>query len=200
MSRAEDSLVVCDQCGQTHRWKPLTPEKLARCSRCDAILGRGHRLPIESVLALVVTAAVAYAISLFGDVLTLELRGAGQSSNLPEAIAAAWRDGQEVIAVVTALTALVAPTLFIGLRLYLLVPLAMGVKPAGFAFAVRALHLASRWNMVEVFLIGALLSLVRLVGLADAAPGLGLYALVVVAFLFAAIEQAGVRHLWWQVK
>ncbi len=173
---------------------------MARCSRCDAILGRGHRLPIESVLALVLTAAIAYGISLFGNVLTLDLRGSVQSSNLPEAIAMAWQDGQTLIAIVTALTALVAPTLFIGLRLYLLIPLAIGVKPAGFATAVRALHLAGRWNMVEVFLIGSLLSLVRLASLADAAPGLGLYALVAVAFLFAAIEQAGVRHLWWQVR
>ena len=200
MSRAEDSLVVCDHCGQPHRWRPLMPDHLARCTRCDAVLGRGHRLPIESVLALVVTAAIAYTIGIFGDVLTLQRRGADTASNLPQAVAAAWEDGQRLIAVATALTAIVAPALFIGLRLYLLVPLALGTRPAGFAWAVRALHLAGRWNMVEVFVIGTLLSLVRLVALADAVPGIGLYALVAVALLFAAIEQAGVKHLWWQVR
>ena len=56
-----------------------------------------------------------------------------------------------------------------------------------------------RWNFVEVFTIGVLLSLVRLAGLADAVPGIGLFAFGSLALLFAAIESAGVKHLWAQV-
>ena len=52
-----------------------------------------------------------------------------------------------------------------------------GGMPRGFAPCVRALHQAARWNMIEVFTLGALLSLVRLAALADAAPGPGLFAL-----------------------
>ena len=63
----------------------------------------------------------------------------------------------------TAITALIAPALFLGLRLYVLVPLTAGRLPRGFALCVRLLHQAGRWNMVEVFTIGVLLSLVRLV-------------------------------------
>ena len=54
--------------------------------------------------------------------------------------------------------------------------------------------------MVEVFTIGVLLSLVRLAGLADASPGPGLFALGAVTLLFAAIESAGLKHLWWKIR
>ena len=199
MSREEHSLVVCEQCGKAHRWSPLAPGTLARCIRCEAVLGRGHRLALTTILALTITAAIAFLIGISSDVLSLELRGISKATTLPGAISAIWSEGQEIVAVVAAITALVAPALFLGLRLYVLVPLAAGWAPRGFALCVRVLHHAGRWNMVEVFTIGVLLSLVRLAGLADAVPGPGLFALGAVTLLFAAIESAGLKHLWWQV-
>ena len=64
-------------------------------------------------------------------------------------------------------------------------PLAAGRRAATFALCMRALRHADRWNMVEVFTIGVLLSLVRLAGLADASPGPGLYALGALTFPLA---------------
>ena len=200
MARERNSLVVCEQCGMAHRWRPLVYGLTARCVRCEGILGRGHRLPLKSILALTITATIVFLIGISTDVLSLDLRGVSASTTLPEAIAATWYEGQEIVAVATAITALIAPALFLALRLYVLVPLAAGRVPPGFATCVRVLHQAGRWNMVEVFTIGALLSLVRLAGLADAAPGPGLFALGAVMVLFAAIEAAGLKHLWWHVE
>ncbi len=196
----EDSLVVCEHCGKAHRWLPMAKGSMARCVRCEAVLGRSHRLPITTLLALTLAAAAAFLVAISSNVLSLELRGSAESATLPQAIVATWNEGQEIIAVVAAITALVAPALFIALRLYVLVPLAAGRRPRGFAFCVRVLHQADRWNMVEVFTIGVLLSLVRLAGLADAVPGPGLFAFGAVTLLFAALEAAGLKHLWRQVR
>jgi paraquat-inducible protein A len=200
MSRVEDSLVVCEECGLAHRWLPIGHGAVARCVRCEAVLGRGHRLSIGSVLALTVAAAAAYLVAINASVLSLNLRGGSESATLPRAIAFAWQDGRELVAILAAITALIAPAVFIGLRLYVLFPLAAGRKVAGFASCVRLLHQASRWNMVEVFTVGVLLSLVRLSGLADTSPGPGLFALGALTVLFAAIESAGLKHLWWDVR
>lgn len=200
MSRGEDSLVVCEQCGLVHRWAPVAAREVAHCVRCEAVLGRGHRLPLGSVLALTIAAACAFIVCISSPLLSISLRGGSESATLPEAIGAAWRNGQEIVAVVAALTALVAPALFIALRLYVLVPLRTGRRPIGFAWCVRALHQAGRWNMAEVFTVGVLLSLVRLSSLADASPGPGLFAFGAVTMLFASIESAGLKHLWWDIQ
>jgi paraquat-inducible protein A len=196
----EDSLVVCAECGLAHRWQPLPGATLARCTRCEAVLGRAHRLSIDSILALAVAAAAVYLVAINTPLMTLSLRGSSESATLPAAIGRAWQDGQWLVASVAALTALIAPAAFIALRLYVLFPLSVGVKPPAFATCVRILHQAGRWNMVEVFTIGVLLSLVRLSGLADASPGPGLFALGALTVLCAAIESAGLKHLWWQVR
>lgn len=200
MSRVEDSLVVCEECGLAHRWRLVVHGETAHCTRCEAVLGRPHRLSIEAVLALTVAAAAAWLMAINTPLLSLSLRGGSESTTLPAAILAAWHDGSAIVAVVAGVTALLAPAAFIALRLYVLFPLAVGKKAPGFAWCVRALHQAGRWNMVEVFTIGVLLSLVRLAGLADASPGPGLFALGAVTVLFAAIESAGLKHLWWSIR
>jgi paraquat-inducible protein A len=200
MGRVEDSLVVCMQCGLAHRWQPLLHASLARCTRCDAVLGRTHRLSVQGILALTLGAAATYLITINTPLMSLSLRGGAETATLPEAIAMAWREDQQLVAILAAITALLAPAAFIGLRLYVLIPLARGTKPPGFAWCVRALHQAGRWNMVEVFLVGVLLSLVRLSGLAETSPGIGLFALGATTVLFAAIEAAGLKHLWWQLR
>lgn len=197
MSRDGDSLVVCEECGLPHRWRPMASRAIARCLRCDAVIGRGHRLSIRAVLALTITAAAAWLVLVSAPLMSVSLRGGTESATLPQSILAAWQGGQEIVAVVAATTALVAPAAFIALRLYVLAPLAAGRRPPGFAWCVRLLHQAGRWNMIEVFMVGVLLALVRLSGLADTAPGPGLYALGAVTLLFAAIESAGLKHLWW---
>lgn len=200
MGRVEDSLVVCGQCGLVHHWQPLPDAAQARCTRCDAVLGRAHRLSIEGILALTVAAAAAFLIAIHSPLMSLTLRGVAETATLPQAISIAWREDQQLVAILAGITALLAPAAFIGLRLYVLIPLAAGNKPRGFAWCVRALRQAARWNMVEVFTIGVLLSLVRLVALADTTPGPGLFALGAMTVLFAAIEAAGLKHLWWQVR
>ena len=200
MSRERDSLVMCGQCGRAHRWRPLASGSMARCTRCEAVLGRGHQRTITTLLSLTITATVVFLIGLASDVLSLEMRGVARATTLPGAISVMWEEGHESVALLTAITALIAPALFLGLRLYVLIPMVAGRLPLGFAPCVRLLHHASRWGMVEVFTIAALLSLVRLSSLADAVPGPGLFALGAVMVLFAAIESAGLKHLWWQVR
>ena len=200
MSRVEDSLVVCADCGKVHRWQPLDAGQIARCARCDAILGRGHRLGSSAVLALTTAAAATFLVAISTPLLSLSFRGGSEAATLLDTVAGAWRAGYPFIAIVAALTAILAPAMLILLRLYVLAPLAVGRKPPGFAWCVRLLHHAGRWSMVGVFTIGVLLSLVRLAAMADASPGPGLYALGAVTLLMAAIESAGLKHLWWAVR
>lgn len=175
----------------------LSPGQSARCTRCHTVLGRGHRLTTSNLLALTVTAAVVFLLAISTNVISIHLGGTTVATTLPGIVISAWSDGQPLVAMLTALTALVAPGVLIALRLYLLVPMAAGRTPVGFSLCVRMLRYASEWNMLEVLTIGALLSLVRLIALADAVPGPALFALGVLTFLLAAIESAGLRHLWW---
>jgi paraquat-inducible protein A len=196
MAGLGQAIVVCEQCEKAHRWRPLASREVAHCSRCGAVLGRGHRLGVDALLALTLAAAVVFLIANLSSIATVHLQGRHADTTLHAAITATWQKGAPLVAVTAALTAIVAPAIVIALRLYVLVPLQLRRLPRHFGICMRLLHGISRWNMVEVLMVAALVSIVRMVALADATPGPGMWAHGVLSLLLAALETGGLRHLW----
>jgi paraquat-inducible protein A len=196
MAGLGQAIVVCEQCEKAHRWRPLDSREVAHCSRCGAVLGRGHRLGVDALLALTLAAAVVFLIANLSSIATVHLQGRHASTTLHEAIGATWDKGAHLVAIAAAITAIAAPATVIALRLYLLVPLQLRRMPRYFGPCMRFLHAISRWNMVEVLMVAALVSIVRMAALADATPGPGMWAHGVLSLLLAALETGGLRHLW----
>jgi paraquat-inducible protein A len=76
------------------------------------------------------------------------------------------------------------------------VPLAAGRRVPGFVPALRALRWVTRWSMVEVFLFGTLVAIVKIAGLANVIPGVGVFSFAVLTVLLAAMQTAGLHGLW----
>jgi paraquat-inducible protein A len=193
-------LIVCEQCDAVHRWRPLAPSEVAHCHRCGAVLARGHRLGVEALLALTIAALLLLLIANLTPMAELSMRGLHSSATLPEAIRSTWRLGEPLVALAAAVTAIVAPALLLLLRLIVLVPLARGESPEFVAWSLRVLHEVSRWSMVEVLMVAAAVSIVRIASLAHAFPGPGMFAFGALALLLAALESGGLRHLWAQMR
>ena len=100
---------------------------------------------------------------------------------------------------------MVFPFIVIALRLYLLWPMTRRRLPQGFMPAMRLLRFATRWSMVEVFMLGALVAVVRSAGLASVVPGPALFAYGVLTVLLTSSSAAGLHRLWqlgseWQAE
>lgn len=189
-------LLACDECDALYRRVELAPRQQARCARCGQLLGRGHRIALPGVLALTLAAAVVFAIANLEPLVSLTLGGAHNTTTLYDALAATWDSGEHLIALLAAAVGLVFPAAVIALRLYVLWPLLRRGLPPYWVPAMRALNFASRWAMVEVLLLAALVALVRIAGLAGVLPGPGLYAFGVLALLLAALQASGEHRLW----
>jgi paraquat-inducible protein A len=190
------ALVVCEECDCVHSRAKLRSSEVARCTRCGALLGRGHRLGPDALLALSVAALIVFIMGNVADIVTLDLGGIHVEATLPEAIAQTWNTGQQAVAALAAATAFGFPLAVILLRLYVLVPLALGRRSAAFLPAMRALHWVTRWSMVEVFLLGTLVAIVRSAGMASVVPGVGIFSYAALTVLLAANQVAGLHGLW----
>ncbi len=191
-------LVVCAQCDAIHRRLPPRRGEVARCSRCAAPIDRGHLIGLQGQLALSVAALIVLVIANAFPIVTLELRGQRSTVTLFEAIGSTWGSGEPAIALLAAATAFVFPLAVVLLRIAVLVPLVAGAsrRPPYFAQAMRALQWTTHWSMVEVFLLGALIAIVRSAGLANLVLGIGLVAFAALTVLLTSIQAAGMRRLW----
>lgn len=189
-------LLACDECDALYLRPALRSSEQTRCMRCGKLLGRGHRLSDHALLALSLAALVVLLIANLQPLVELNLRGIHNTATLPGALHDTWVGGAPLISLLAGAAGLAFPVAVVLLHLYVLLPVLTHRRPAGWCVAMHALHIANRWSMVEVLLLGALVSIVRIAGLAHVVPGAGLFAFAALALLLAALQSAGEHRLW----
>lgn len=194
MSRAP--IVVCSHCDAVHRRVELPARARAHCVQCGSVLYRAGRTRLESWLALTLGCAIVYLIANLNPIVELELRGEHTRATLLDALVATWQAGVAPVAVLAALCAFVFPLLRIGLELYVLVFLHAGRRPPALAAAMQALRVVRPWSMVEVFMLGVLVALVKLGGEATVIPGAGLAGFAGLAVLVPLLATFDTDALW----
>lgn len=188
--------LVCEECDAVYRARALGADALLRCRRCGATLALGHALSLDGQLALTLGALVVFLIGSLSPIVTLELKGAHSVATLLEATQLTWASGEQVIALLAAATAFVFPLLVIVLRLWVLVPLLLARPVPALAPVMRLLRWVLRWSMVEVFMLGVLIAVVRSAGVTNVVLGAGLFAYATLTVLLTAIHVAGLHGLW----
>jgi paraquat-inducible protein A len=158
----------------------------ARCRRCGGVLWRRRRNGIERTLALSLAAAVLFVVANAFPFLSFEMKGEVTTATLLSGVLDLWKQGKPEIAILVGFTTVVAPMLQIALLVYVLLPVHLNRIPWRMALAFRLLRRIMPWSMMEVFLIGILVSITKLAGMAEVVPGLAIWAFALLMIVLAA--------------
>jgi paraquat-inducible protein A len=191
-------LLACPECDLLQHAPAAGATGEVACPRCGATLYRRYRGALDATLALMIAAAVLFAVANVYPVMSLELQGRENSGTLLGMAQALHEEGVTSGAILVALTVVVMPGLEILAMLYLLVPLRLGRVPEGLAIVSRALFAVRPWVMAEVFILAALVSIGRLGNIADLELGAGFWAMGAVMFLFAVTDTIFDEHTLWE--
>ena len=191
-------LLACPECDLLLHGPAAVATGEVACPRCGATLYRRYRWALDATLALMIAAAVLFAVANAYPVMSLELQGRETSGTLLGMAQALHEEGVTSGAILVALTVVVMPGLEILAMLYLLVPLRLGRVPEGLAIVSRALFAVRPWVMAEVFILAALVSIGRLGNIADLELGAGFWAMGAVMFLFAVTDTIFDEHTLWE--
>jgi paraquat-inducible protein A len=188
-------LVACQDCDLLCRTGELAEGATSRCARCGAVLRR-RRQSVEASLALTLAAAVLFAVANFFPFLSFEMQGRVTTTTLASGVFDLWEQGVPQIALLVGFTAVAAPFAQLALLLYVLLPLHLGRVPWQMPRMFRLLRRIQPWSMMEVFLVGILVAVTKLVDMAEVIPGLALWAfgglIVVLAGALASLDPEAV--------
>ena len=179
-----------------HRQAVLSRGQIAHCVRCEAVIGRYHRVDLYQVLALTIAAAILFVIASLTPVLAIEFGGAETQANVWTAALSMDRGWIVWAALVLVATTFLVPMLQIVLLLWLLAFASVYRRAPGFAIVLVALHRLRPWSMSEVFLLGALIAMIKLSNWVPVAPGPGMWALVGLTIVLAILGKYEPRS-WW---
>ncbi len=167
-------LVGCHDCDAVVEEPNVPDGGAAICSRCGSTLFRRQRRTVEFTLALVSAAAILFVVANVYPFLSFQMQGQVTHTTLGSGTFSLWEQGQHAVALLVALTTIVAPALQIGLLLFVLGPIHLKIPMPGAVTAFRWVEYSRPWSMMEVFLIGILVAVVKLSDMANIIPGLAL--------------------------
>lgn len=195
-----NNLIACRECDALQRDVPVPHGGLAECARCGAELHRHEPHSLDLTLALVLAAAVVFAFANAYPLMGLDARGLRTSATLLDTSIALQQRGMTSVALLVFVTVIAMPAAHIAGMLYVLLPLKFGIVPPRIHLAYRLVNAAQPWAMVDVFLLGALVSLVKLTQVAKVDGEAGIYAVGgYVMLIAAAMSSFEPRALWHRV-
>jgi paraquat-inducible protein A len=192
-----DQLIACHECDLLHQRQPLPRGGTARCARCGAKLYSRIRNSLDRVLALTIAGLVLFMVANVYPFLTFRLEAQVQETTLISGVMALYDQGMWIVAAVVFLTSILVPLLQLTGMLYVILPLKFNQRPWGLPVFFRVVRGFKPWGMMEVFMVGILVSFVKLAKMATLIPGTALYAFLVLIFVLAASAASLDPHIVW---
>lgn len=190
-------MIACHDCDLLVREPALPPGGAATCPRCGAVLYRRERESFDHTLAYLLAAAALFVVANAFPIVGMDAQGHRSSTTLLGVVRALHEDGMTSVAGLVFVTAILMPAIYIGGLLYLLVPLKLGRVSRGFPAVFRLVDAARPWGMVEVFMLGILVTLTKLAALASVEIGVALWSFAALMILvIAAAASFDSRALW----
>lgn len=181
------TLIACPACDLLHRRSCLLSKGVARCVRCNTPLYRlrcDDRL--DRPLAMTLTAIVLLVMANLFPFITFNMEGRVQESVLISGLQVLYGDGWLGMAVLVLLTGIVFPMIQLLGMAYVLIPLRWGWVPPRIGPIYRWVRHLQPWAMIEVYMLGILVTAAKLTDSGSVVPGVGLYAFAALMFVLPA--------------
>ena len=191
MDDQSSSIVECHECALIVNISLLNERQKALCPRCGFLLSAKRHNALDKILAYSMSAIFFLLLSLPFEFLAFQSNGIERKIDILASLTILNNNNYHVLALLEVLTIFVIPTLILFSLIYLISALRKGIYPRGGQYLLKLTYKLLPWSMVEIFVVGVLVSLIKIISLADISLGPSFYAYI----LFSLAMTAAVLHM-----
>jgi paraquat-inducible protein A len=192
------SLIACHDCDLIQRLPHISEAGTIQCIRCGAVLHQKIRNSIERTLSLTLAGLVLFGLANTFPFLAFKIGAQVRQTTLLTGIQELYAQGMPELSVIVLLTTVLVPFAQMICMLYILLPLKFRRIPIKLPQVFRFIRHLQPWNMMEVFMLGILVSVVKLAKMAQIIPGVALFSFLALIFVMAAMTASLDSHLIWE--
>lgn len=194
-----DHYIACHECDQLI----VMPEALDRnqslfCPRCNSRQLTNYANSLNHSIAFSLTALIFLLIANSFPFLSFEAQGQNRTISVFEASYDLYMQGFYMLAALVYAFVLLVPVFYLCAVLVLLIPIKLGFTPPAPIAIGKAISLALPWAMAEVFIVGVLVALIKVIEVADIVIGVSFWAYLGFVIFFIAASNIASRHQLWQ--
>ncbi len=201
MTALAASRMVCHECDLVVDIPELAVNDKAYCPRCSYLLASNRPNAFSKMFAYSVAALIFLALANAFPFLSLNASGHEQSVTLPESVAVLFNEDHVLLSAIVFATIIGVPAVLLLGIVYVSIAIRL---PQGLPGTRRALRWSLNlipWSMAEIFLIGILVSFIKIVSLANVALGMSFWAYVAfTVFLILVLINIDRREVWRRVQ
>ncbi len=187
----------CHHCGTLVSIGTLHKGEDALCPFCHSLVRAGSTFDYLQLFCLSLTAFIFLLISLPFQFLMLDSNGDETIISLIDSVQSIYARDHAFLAVVVFFVVILIPILTIGSSMGIFAILYFRRFVSLFPSFFRVYRMATHWMMVEVFLIGVLVSLIKVVSLANVHLGVSFYLYgVFVVISLITMTRIDIATLW----
>lgn len=170
--------VQCHECALTVKLPNLKERQKAQCPRCGYTLSTIHRNANERIIAFAISGLIFLLASLPFDFLSFNSNGLENKFDIIKSFFVLINNNYHALAMIELLTIFAIPSIVLLSLIYLIVPMNKGLHPRHGRKILALVFKLLPWCMVEIFLIGVLVSLIKIIAMADIELGISFYAFI----------------------
>jgi len=183
-------LRACHECDWVSALPPLNAGEKASCPRCSHVLVKRHRFPAQRSMALAIAALTALVLAISFPFISFSVSGIGNRIELSQTATTLIGFHQPLVAIAVIMTIVVLPAVYLLGVIWLQFGL-LRDRPLPYSRDIaRTLAHLIPWMMADVFIIGALVSLIKIVGIAQIELGISFWAFCAFAMLLLMTTQS----------
>ena len=171
--RVMDKIIACHTCDLVQRIDRIPEGMIARCARCGSALISRKIYSRRRTLAFSMAAFILYFPANIYPIATAEYMGAHSETTIWNGVNSLFKGGSYFVAALVFTTSILSP----GLKILGLLFLSWTVRRPGKekekTWVYKVIEFVNPWNMLEVYLLAILVSIVELGKIATVHPGLG---------------------------
>ena len=191
-------IIACQDCDLLYRQRVLHDGERATCSRCGAVLYRKIRNSLDYTLVFSITGIILFLMANVFPFMTFQYEGRVQGSVLLTGVKELLVQDMWMLGILVLMVSIIIPLLKIVGMLYILVPLKANRRPWRAAFIFRFVEALHPWAMVDVYMLGVIVAMVKLNDFATIVPGTALYSFAALLISMAAASAMLDPHDVWE--
>ena len=179
--------IACHECDLLVTLPPILPGNKAHCPRCHYLLTAHRHHHSDKIIGFAAAALLFLLPALLLPFMTLDAQGQSHTISLLESVTVLFEQGYASMALLVFLVIVAAPVSFLVGLIYIVSAIKIGKFSTHHHTLLGAVTALTPWSMVEIFIIGLLVSLIKIASMADITVGLSFWAFMLFGLCLTAV-------------
>ena len=180
------SITACHDCNLLLSDKRVLTHRKASCPRCGATLHITRTNSMERTLAISIAGLLLFIPANTLPIMTLEILGQSNTNTMVNGIVQMTAGGYWWMSLLVCFCSILAPLAKLLMLAFISAGSLMNGSKRGVANALKIYHHLDEWGMFDVYMLGILISFIKMKDMGTLIPGLGLLSFVSLLLLATA--------------